>query len=87
VKTIQYAYEDYLYPRKIPWHSIFLDLQEQGVTPSIICELIGIEWSSLQRLKSSTTTEPRHSLGEALLKLHRRYCGELMNNQRLDEAE
>jgi len=73
-----------VYPRKIPWGSIFSDLYHIGVTPAQMSELLGVGCSTLQKWRNGT--EPKHSVGVSILIIHTRYCGEDVTNQRVTEA-
>ena len=68
----QYKFEDYIYPEEINWCEIFDDLEKNDIRPCHITELIGITGSSLQ--KNRQGSEPRYSVGKAILTLHSRYC-------------
>ena len=80
----QFKISDLVYPKKMSWDIIFNDLEDKGITPSKASMLIGAGRSSLQRWRSGT--EPKHSIGVSILKIHTRYCGEELTNQRITEA-
>ena len=65
-------FDDYIYTDREDWDKIFDDLAINQIGPTKIADLIGIAASSLQRLRDGT--EPRHSVGVALLELHSRHC-------------
>ena len=84
MNMIQYRLSDLVYPRKMAWDVILSDLNSKGVTPSQVAMLTGAVWSSLQRWRDGT--EPRYSMGQSILIIHTRYCGEDLTNQRVTEA-
>jgi hypothetical protein len=67
-----YDEDDYCYPLEVSWSKIFADLKNSNVRTGQIAELIGIPQSSLQRIREGV--EPRHSIGQSLIRLHSRYC-------------
>lgn len=73
----QYKLEEYIFPRKTDWEKVFQELKDNNVKPCQIAELIDMPGSSLQRILNGV--EPRHSVGEAILKLHSRYCAERLD--------
>jgi len=64
---------DYVYPEKKDWEQIFIDFDDNGINPVILMELTGLAYTTIQSIKYRGS-EPKHSIGESLLKLHRRYC-------------
>ena len=80
----QFKFNEYVYPKKLPWEQIFTDI-EGHLSPTQISDLLGSGWSCFQRLRNSK--EPKHSVGESILIIHTRYCGEDLTNQRITEAE
>ena len=81
----QWKLNDYCYPKIVPWNRVLCDLMDSGLTASAICELIDVQWSSLQRWRDGT--DPKHSIGNAILRLHKRHCGAELNARRLAQAE
>lgn len=67
------------------WVKIFDDLKQAGRNPKQIAQIIGVPPSSLDRWRYGDA-EPKYSIGEALLLLHTRYCGESLTIERQLEA-
>ena len=82
----RYKIQDYCYPRLINWPVVFEDLHNTGLTASAVCTLTDQQWSSMQRWRDKGT-DPKHSVGNAILRLHKRHCGAELNARRLAEAQ
>lgn len=80
----QFKLSDFCYPKKLPWDEIFHDINRAGISPYQTSILIGESWSSTQRWARGT--EPKHSIGIAILEVHSRYCGIELTEQRISEA-
>ncbi len=83
---MDYSIDDYVHARRINWPTIFRDMRAQGVKYSHQAELCGIAWGTYNeyRLRGA---EPKHSVGQAILLLHRRTCGIQLSEKRLLESE
>lgn len=55
------------------WKDYIAQITQQGVTQKQIAQLAGCSQPAISDLASGKTKEPRHSLGEALLEVGRRY--------------
>lgn len=75
---------EYVYPKVLPWEQIFNDLIRNGCTQSMLANLMGVKVSTLQRWCNGT--EPKHGIGEAIIVIHRRYCGVELTERRITEA-
>jgi len=81
----QFKLSELVYPKKLSWDNIFIDLDKAGVTPSEISELLGVGWSTLQKWRNGT--EPKYSVGVSILTIHARYCGEDSTFERITQAD
>ena len=52
------------------WKSLIADLQRHGYTQPQIAAVCGCGQATISDLAKGNTKEPRHSLGEALRRLH-----------------
>jgi hypothetical protein len=68
----QFDYNDYIYTEPENWDKVFTDFKQKDISYSAVAKLIGIPFTSLQRLRGGT--EPKHSVGVSILKLHSRLC-------------
>ena len=59
-------------PQPRNWFRLLADLNHAGVTNQDVAEILGVAKNSVYGWKMGA--DPGHSLGEALLKLHRRKC-------------
>ena len=55
------------------WKDYIAAITQQGIPQSQIARLAGCSQPTISDLASGKTKEPRHSLGEALLEVGRRY--------------
>lgn len=76
---------DYVYPARVDWVQVLEDLHLAGITGYRVAALLGMEWSTVQGWLRGQ--EPRHSTGQALLELHRRYCSPQATQKRQREAK
>jgi len=76
---------EYVYPKVIPWQTIFDDIFAQGCTKEDLCQLLGVPVSSLWRWIQGT--EPKESVGRCILIIHTRYCGEELTKERQKQAQ
>jgi predicted XRE-type DNA-binding protein len=54
---------------RCPWSQIIADIQKRGLSQAQIAQACGCAQATISDLAKGATTEPRHALGEALLKL------------------
>ena len=57
------------------WKIIIQELQDSGLTQMQIADACGTGQSHISSLARGARIEPRHSLGERLLRLHRERAG------------
>ena len=57
----------------IDWKQIVLDLRIAGVDSVQVSKMIGVHKGTIQNMIRGH--EPRYSLGEAILKIHKKHCG------------
>ncbi len=76
---------DYVYPRKIDFVQIIEDIKDYAGTYSVISEVLGTGWSTLQRWRKGA--EPGFTSGTGLLMVHAQICGPELTQQRVEEAE
>lgn len=55
------------------WPAILADLRKQGITHAQIGSICGRHQRTIDNY-SQGTSEPPHSVGEIILKMHRAYC-------------
>lgn len=53
------------------WSQLITDLQNHGFTQPQIAARVGCGQTTVSELLRGNTTEPRYSLGQALIQLHR----------------
>jgi hypothetical protein len=75
--------EEYIYPRILDWAQIMRDIADH-ISYTQVANILGVGWSTVQRWR--TGSEPRHSMGSALLMVHAKYCGSDLTRQRVAEA-
>jgi hypothetical protein len=56
------------------WQLITLNLRTNYKNLTALGKEIGSDWAHLNRLARGEIYEPKHSVGEKLLKLHDKYC-------------
>lgn len=78
------AAPDYVYPAKVSWLDVLNDLKIAGIGAARVALLLGAESSTVRQWRVGH--EPRHSYGQALLALHRRYCSPEATKKRQLEA-
>ena len=79
-----YLEDDYIDPRVINWSRVIQDVTECGTTYWDMCQTLDIPWSTFNRYRHGT--EPKHSIGSAILLMHSRICGGRLTQQRIIEA-
>lgn len=75
-----------IFPRRLPWHLIFIDMQKAGVAYSRQANLLGIPWGTFHTWLQPDSPEPRHSLAVAILAMHEAVCGRELSEKRQREA-
>lgn len=75
-----------IFPRRLPWHLMFLDMAKSGVALSRQASLLGIPWSTFHSWLEPNAPEPRHSLGDAIIAMHLAVCGRELSEKRQREA-
>lgn len=75
-----------VFPRRLPWHLMFIDMNRAGVAYSRQANLLGIPWGTFHDWLKPDSPEPRHSLGEAIIAMHRAVCGDELSEKRQREG-
>jgi len=75
-----------IFPRRLPWHLMFIDMHKAGVSYSRQANLLGIAWGTFHPWLQADGPEPRHSLGAAIIAMHRAVCGVELSEKRQREA-
>ena len=83
---MRYTIDDYIELRRMNWPVLFDDMAARGVKYSHQAELCGIPWGTYYQYQRRGA-EPKHSVGQALLLLHRRVCGIPLATQRAKECD
>jgi len=78
--------DDYIYARRIDWPVVIADMRDAGLTYLDMTDLLGIPWATFAQYRRHGS-EPRHSVGQAILLLHRRTCGIQLSERRLLESD
>lgn len=58
------------------WPQIIQDLEKSGLSQQEIADHVQSSQSSIGRIRSAQTKEPKHKIGEALISLHKAVCGD-----------
>lgn len=74
-----------LYPPKMDWAQIMMDLHNAGCTSYRVHRILGAAECTTQNWAKGG--EPGYGYGRALLRLHSRYCGAAATTARCMEAE
>lgn len=77
--------DDYIYPAKVVWVDVLDDLKKAGVSAVQVGIILDIPWSTVRAWRKGQ--DLKHSEGEALLELHRRYCSPPATKKRQREAK
>jgi hypothetical protein len=56
------------------WRQIILDLRGAGIDSGQVSRMTGLDKSAIQNMVRGH--EPRHSLGEVILKIHQKHCNQ-----------
>ena len=56
----------------VDWRKIVLELRGAGVDSGQVSRMTGLDKSAIQNMVRGH--EPRHSLGEVILKIHQKHC-------------
>lgn len=75
-----------MFPRRLPWHLLFIDMSQAGVAFSRQAQLLGIPWGTFHEWLKPEGPEPRHSQGNAIIAMHCAVCGVELSEKRQREA-
>ena len=74
----------YIYPLRIDWPAVLADIKVAGLSYRKQAAALKVEWPSHQGTMNGH--EPRYSHGEAILVLHRTWCGDEATQKRIADA-
>jgi hypothetical protein len=77
--------DDPIYPPKVDWAQIMVDLYNHGCTKNRAAKIVGA--SVCAATNWTKGGQPGHAYGEALLILHGRFCGEALTKLRLSTMD
>lgn len=75
---------DDIYPVRIDWVQLFVDLDKFGWTPYRVAMTLGADTSTVYHWAEGH--EPRHRYGAAVVALHKAVCGEEYSTKLYSES-
>lgn len=75
-----------VFPKRLPWRAIFDDMSAAGYSYSRQAAILGAPWSTFHGWMQDGGSEPRYSLGRAILAMHQAVCGPALSEKRQREG-